>query len=96
MAVAVFRSRLTLGPATAGAFLGALGFLIGGAIVAWAGAHVVMVNDVRLDVAPSGENLWLRNRLAEHAALVFIVPACLLPLLGFSTRTVFTKRSHDN
>jgi hypothetical protein len=33
MAIAVFQSRLTVGPATIGAVLGALGFLLGGAIL---------------------------------------------------------------
>jgi hypothetical protein len=46
IAIAVFRSRLTLGPATVGALLGALGFLVGGVILGWANSHLVMVNDL--------------------------------------------------
>jgi hypothetical protein len=51
-----------------------------------------MVNDLSLDVGPSGENLWLPNRLAEHATLVYVAPACLLPLVGFAVRSVLAKR----
>jgi hypothetical protein len=92
IAIAVFRSRLTLGPATVGALLGALGFLVGGVILGWANSHLVMVNDLRPDVGPSGENLWLPNGLAEHATLVYAAPACLLPLVGFWVRSVLAKR----
>jgi hypothetical protein len=92
VSIAVFRSRLTLVPAATGAALGALGFLIGGAIMGWASSHLAIVNGLRLDIGPSGENLWLRNRLAEHATLAYIAPACLLPLVGFSVRSVLAQR----
>jgi xanthosine utilization system XapX-like protein len=92
VAVVVFRSRHTLAPATIGAVLGAVGFLVGGAILGWASSRVVMVNDLRLDVGPSGESLWLRNRLAERATVVYTASACLFPLVGFLVRSVLAKR----
>ena len=86
------RSRTTFGLAIGGALLGALGFLMGAYLVGWADMHSAIENGRRLDVAPWGEDLWLRNRIVENEALVCVVPACLLPLLGLSIRSVFLRR----
>jgi len=88
----VHRSRITLGLAIGGALLGAVGLLMGYFLVGWADAHSAFENGHRLDLAPWGENLWLRNRIVENYVLICLIPACVLPLLGLSVRSAFTRR----
>jgi hypothetical protein len=88
----VHRSRTTLGLVIGGALLGALGLLIGVFLVGWADAHAAFENGHRLDIAPWGENLWLRNRIVENSVLICLIPACVFPLLGLSVRYAFRRR----
>ena len=88
----VRRSRTTIGLAIGGALLGTLGFLVGASLVGWADAHSAIENGRRLDTAPWGEDLRLRNRIVENAALIYVISACLLPLLGLSIRSAFFRR----
>jgi hypothetical protein len=90
--VAVRRSRLTLGPALGGSLLGAVGFLIGAFVVGWADVHSAIENGRRLDFAPWGEDLRLRNWIVENYVLICLIPACLLPFLGLSIRSAFSRR----
>lgn len=61
-----------------GTILGALGFVMASVVCGWAGAHEAFLNGQRVDVAPWGENLWLRNRIVEHEGLSCISSRCLV------------------
>jgi hypothetical protein len=56
-----------------GVAAGIFGFFTGAWLAGWAGAHSYILNGKRMDQAPSGENLWLRNRLAEHDFLLSVL-----------------------
>ncbi len=81
-ALACYRSRVTNGLLLRGALFGGLAFLIASGIAGWAGAHAAFNNGVRSDVAPWGENLWLRNRIVEYEATLCIVSSCVAGVLA--------------
>ena len=89
---AINRRQTTKGLLLRGVLLGAVGFLIASVIVGWAGSHEAFLNGRRVDVAPWGENLWLRNRIVEHEALVCILGSCLFAaLVGLPARRKRTR-----
>jgi hypothetical protein len=78
----VYRSRLSIRLAVVGALLGGTAFLLASGIAGWAGSHAAFNNGHRLDVAPWGENLWLRNRIADHEVLISVASSCVAALFA--------------
>jgi hypothetical protein len=78
----VYRSRFSLGLAVRGAVLGGVAFLLASGIAGWADSHAYFYNGKRLDVTPEGENLWLRNRIAEYETGIAVVSSCSAALLA--------------
>jgi hypothetical protein len=52
------------------AIVGGLVFWIVSIISGWAGSRAAFVNGRRMDIGPAGENLWLRNRIAEYGVII--------------------------
>lgn len=88
--VLVYRSRFGIGLAVRGAVLGGVAFLFASGVAGWANSHVYFYNGKRLDASPDGENLWLRNRIAEHETGIAVLSSCGIALLAGlrSTKTV--------
>ena len=64
-----------------GAAFGGVMFVLASGLAGWAGSHSAFVNGRRVDIAPSGENLWLRNRIVENETVICVVSACGAALL---------------
>jgi hypothetical protein len=79
----LYRSRLAPGAFLMGVVLGVLGFLAGASLSGWGGAHAYFVDGKRMDQTPWGENLWLRNRLADNETLMSILLASLAVFIGY-------------
>jgi hypothetical protein len=82
VAALVFWRRFTLGVALMAPVLGGLAVLVASGVVGWADSHAAFYNGRRLDLAPWGENLWLRNRIAEHGLLLCLVSTCTAALIA--------------
>jgi hypothetical protein len=78
----VYRSRFNLRLAVRGAVLAGVAFLFAAGVAGWADSHVYFYNEKRLDVSPAGENLWWRNRIAEHETGIEVVSSCGAALLA--------------
>ncbi len=72
----------SLGLIVRGAVLGGVAFLFASGVAGWAGSHAYFYNGKRLDVTPTGENLLLRNRIAEHETGIAVVSSCGAALLA--------------
>jgi hypothetical protein len=92
-ATLLLRSRMTPGAAFAGALLGSVGFLSGMFLAGWASMHEAFENGRRLDLSPSGEDLWLRNRIVEHEFAICVALGVLLPLLCLLVRSKIVRCS---
>lgn len=77
-----YRSRISNGLVIKGALFGGLAFLLASGVAGWAGSRAAFVNGHRLDIAPWGEDLWLRNRIAENEFGICLVSACSAALLS--------------
>jgi hypothetical protein len=78
----MYRSRLGPGLAIRGALFAGVAFLIASGIAGWAGSHAAFENGQRMDVAPWGENLWLRNRIADNELLICTASSVITALLA--------------
>lgn len=85
-AALLYRSRLTPGTWLKSVALGIVGYQAGFYLVVWGESHSYYVNGVRMDQAESGENLWLRNRLAEHEVLLPVIVALIAILVAYILR----------
>ena len=76
-----------------GAVVGGMMFVLASGLAGWAGSHAVFVNGRRQDIAPWGENLWLRNRIAENETAICLISTCGAALLaGLKMRTTEEER----
>ena len=82
--VILYRGRLKWTSMLRGIALGIFGFVAGEFLSGWAGAHEAFYNGQRIDLAPWGENLWLRNRLVEHQFLISVSLATIAVLFGWT------------
>ncbi len=71
------RSKLTLKASVCVAIVSSILFILASGLVGWAGSHEAWLDGKRLDVAPWGEDLRSRNRIAEHEALICFGPTAL-------------------
>jgi hypothetical protein len=55
-------------------------FVTSSGLVGWADMHSAIQDGRRLDVAPSGEDLRLRNRIVEHDMLIMFAPGFFVAL----------------
>ncbi len=78
----VYKSRFRIGLALRGALLGGVAFVFASGLAGWADSHAYFYNDRRLDITRDGENLWLRNRIAEHELALAVVSSCGAALLA--------------
>jgi hypothetical protein len=76
----LYRSRATSRAFLIGILFGVLGRFVAENLAGWADDHSYIVNDQRMDWAPWGENLWLRNRLVEYE-LSLALAASFIPIL---------------
>jgi hypothetical protein len=79
----LYRSQSTPRAFLRGIVLGVLGWLTGAFLAGWGDAHSYFFNGKRMDQAPWGENLWLRNRLAENEILLSLLLASIAIFIGF-------------
>jgi len=79
----LYRSQSTPRDFLKGIVLGVLGWLTGGFLAGWGDAHSYFLNGKRMDQAPWGENLWLRNRLAENGILLSFLLASIAIFIAY-------------
>jgi len=78
----VYRSRFRLGLLIRAAVLGGVFFVFAVGVAGWADSETYFYNGQRLDVAPDGKSLWLRNRIAEHELSLAVLSSCSAALLA--------------
>lgn len=78
----LYRSRFCGWLAVRSAVFGGVAFLICSGIAGWAGSHAAFLNGRRMDVAPWGEDLRLRNFIAQNEALLCVVGASIAAILA--------------
>ncbi|HVP00371.1 MAG TPA: hypothetical protein VMT15_20005 [Bryobacteraceae bacterium] len=81
-AAIAYRSRLNRALFVRAGLFGSLVFFIVTMVSGWAGAHAAFSNGKRMDVAPWGENLWLRNRLADYEGMIAFTGSALAGVLA--------------
>ena len=82
VAALAYRSGFTVGLAIRSALLGGVAFLFASGVAGWADSQVYFYNGKRLDVAPDGKSLWLRNRIADHEIPLAVAASCGAALLA--------------
>jgi hypothetical protein len=82
VAAVIYRSRFRAGLALRAVILGGIAYVIASGIAGWAGSHSAFQNGQRVDVAPWGEDLWLRNRIAENESALCIASSVGAALLA--------------
>jgi hypothetical protein len=82
VAALIYRSPWAAGLATRAALLGGVAFLIASGISGWAGSHVAFQNGHRLDIAPWGEDLRLRNYIAEHELALCVASSSIAAIFA--------------
>jgi multisubunit Na+/H+ antiporter MnhB subunit len=68
-----FGPRFRPGLAVMCAIVGGVVFLLFSLVSGWADSQATFVNGIRMDIGPGGEDLWLKNRLAEYGLIISIV-----------------------
>lgn len=68
----MYRSRLTTTRTKRASVAAALAFVLTSGLAGWAGAHAAFENGRRMDIAPWGEDLRLRNAIAENESLLCV------------------------
>jgi len=91
----LYRSQLTARAFLKGVVFGAIGFLAGSFLAGWGDEHPYFLNGKRMDRAPWGENLWLRNRLAENGILLSLLLAFIPILIGYAIARRFSIAHRD-
>jgi hypothetical protein len=81
-AFSAYRSRFSARLAVRGALLGGLAFLLMSGIAGWSESHAVYHNGRRMAMAPGGEDLRLRNFLAENRLALCVASSALASLLA--------------
>jgi hypothetical protein len=81
-AVLPYRSRCRGGLAFRAALFGALAFLLTSYMGGWAGSHAAFLNGNRVDFALWGEDLRLRNFLAENELALCVGSSAIAGLLA--------------
>lgn len=71
-AALIYRSRTTSIRAIRAALIAGLAFAVGSGLAGWADSHAAFYNGRRLDIAPWGEDLRLRNFIAENGVLISV------------------------
>jgi uncharacterized membrane protein YeaQ/YmgE (transglycosylase-associated protein family) len=85
----LYRSRATSRAFLIGILFGVVGRFVAESLAGWADDHSYILNGQRMDWAPWGENLWLRNRLVEYEFPLALL-ASFIPIL---IRYVIARRS---
>jgi hypothetical protein len=78
----MYRRRLTM-PRTLRASLAAgVVFVLVSGVAGWAGAHAAFENGRRIDIAPWGEDLRIRNAIAENEVLLCVITSIGIAVLA--------------
>jgi len=78
----IYRSRLTSSRIIRATFLAGIAYLVASGLAGWADSHAAFENGHRMDVAPWGENLRLRNFVAENEIAICLAFSIVAALLG--------------
>jgi hypothetical protein len=93
VAALIYRFAFGVGLAVRGALLGGIAFLLVSGIAGWAGSHGAFENGRRIDTSPWGEDLRLRNFIAENELTLCFSTSFIAALLaGFHFQTTKSKR----
>lgn len=71
-ATLIYQSRLTRARVLRASLAGGVVFVLMSGVAGWAGSHAALEGDHRLDTAPWGEDLRLRNAIAENEFLLCV------------------------
>ncbi len=82
VAALIYRSRLGVWLAFRAALLAGVAFVVTSGIAGWAGLHASFQNGLRVDVAPWGEDLRLRNRIANNELMLCVAASSIAALLA--------------
>jgi hypothetical protein len=85
----IYRSRFRIVPAIRTAVFSAVAYLLISGLAGWADSHAAFQDGHRLDVAPWGEDLRLRNLIASNEVLLCVVGSVVTAVLlniGFKKR----------
>lgn len=72
-ATLIYRSRITRRRVIRAAFVAGGAFLFGSGLAGWADSHASFENGRRIETSPSGEDLRLRNFIAENGLAISVV-----------------------
>lgn len=83
----IYRSRLTVARTKRASIVAAGAFVLTSGVAGWAGAHAAFENGQRMDTAPWGEDLRLRNAIADNENLLCVVASvATAALANFGTK----------
>jgi hypothetical protein len=77
----LWRSRVRFLGVILAAFLAGTAFVLTSGLAGWASAHAAFQNGQRMDTAPWGEDLRLRNLIAENEILLCVSSSALAGIL---------------
>ena len=69
----IYRSRLTVARTKRASIVGGVVFVLVSCVAGWAGSHVAFENGRRMESAPWGEDLRLRNTIAGNESLLCVI-----------------------
>jgi hypothetical protein len=82
VAALAFRSHLRLGHALRGALFAGVTYLLASGLAGWADSHAAFQDGHRMNVAPWGEDLRLRNLIAENELTICITTSAVAAVLA--------------
>ena len=69
----IYRSRLTVARTKRACIVAGVVFILMSGVAGWAGSHAAFENGRRMDIAPWGEDLRLRNTIADNENLLCVI-----------------------
>jgi hypothetical protein len=69
----IYRSRLTEARTKRASIVAGVFFMLVSGVAGWVGAHAAFENGRRMDIAPWGEDLRLRNAIADNENLLCVI-----------------------
>jgi hypothetical protein len=82
VAALTFRSHLIRGRALRGAVFAGITYLLGSGLAGWADSHAAFQDGHRMNVAPWGEDLHVRNFIAENELAICVTTSALAAVLA--------------
>ncbi len=69
----IYNSRLTATRTKRACIVAGVVFVVMSGVAGWAGAHAAFENGRRMDIAPWGEDLRIRNAIADNENLLCVI-----------------------